>query len=104
MLAKCIEMYFDEYIKCVICIADFLMVKLEVRNERPLGLVLWDNYCSLADNLLTVRVNVEGRESSELVATRKKCREYVLSRKIKVFMYLVRLFHRAVSNDESIAD
>jgi hypothetical protein len=57
----------------------------------------------MVDNLLEKKSEGSVREGTELLKARKKCREYVLSKKIKVFMYLVKLFHRAVSEDEAVA-
>ena len=62
-------------------------------------MVLWDSYCHLSDTLLRKEVEESQQISYELRAARRKCREYVLVKKIKIFMFLVKLFHKAISTD-----
>ena len=62
-------------------------------------MVLWDSYCHLSDCLLRGKVEEAQEISYELREARRRYREYVLVKKIRIFMFLVKLFHKAISTD-----
>jgi hypothetical protein len=106
-LAKCIDLYYEEFYACIVCLGDLLEIPLDSQvsearglpallltppDQRSLGRILWENYSALGDNILGPRYRSE--EESSVTGVRKKMREVIINRKITLFHCLVRLFLR----------
>lgn len=58
-------------------------------DRRPIGLILWENYTSLADSILEPQVREDEHEISD---SKKKMRQVIVGSKMSLFLCLVQFF------------